>query len=275
MGSPIEGEGIFPMGVQVLGPDSDCFEDPDPTDSDETEVPIFGQYCRLLYHSSEGASGENGFLRLANDGGDSCSANSVGGGAVLRDEIEAGGAQTTCYVAPPGTTSEDCDGPPPDDWPTDYVNYCVFPNTGTFTNPDQDAFADLVESDGECDDEFGDGDGLDQWLEVVEPINGDPDPDPGTTTFARRACDSPRLINLIIIKQFSEVGNPPKPIIAFASFYIDSCIIDDQPADPDCIDQDGGSVGKASLYGFFMNILNIGTLGAMNNYGQRTISLWE
>ena len=272
MGSPIEGEGIFPLGVQVTGFDTECFE-PDPDDPTGPELPIFGQFCRLAFAGDELSSGEGGFLRLYNDGGDTCSNNNTGGGQQLGEEIEQGGAFTTCYVAPPGTTSDDCDGPPPSTWVTSYVNYCVWPKTQTFNNPTQDSFTDLIATEGECDDEFGNGDGIDDWLEVVEPVNGDPNPDPGSTTFARRDCDSPRLVNLVIIEQFDVNGNSPRPILAFASFYIEACEVDGEQF-RDC-DVQGGQIGQASLYGFFMNILNIGTIGAANEYGQRTIALVE
>jgi len=267
MGSPIEGRGLLPLGVQVSGFDSDCFVDDD-NNATTPELPQFGQYCRLAFAGADLASGEGGFLKLFNDGSSSCSAPNTGGGNQLQDEIEAGGAQTTCYVAPPGAT---CDAVPPD-WPYgDVVNYCVWPKTQTFNNPTQDAFTDLLSTEGECDSEFGNGDGWDDWLEVVEPVNGDPSPSP-TTTFARRDCKSPRLVDLVIVEQFDANGNEPRLIVAFASFYIDACEIDGTLF-RDC--DVSGPIGQASLYGFFMNILNIGTIGAYNGYGQKTISLWE
>jgi hypothetical protein len=241
---------------------------------------VFGQYCQLAFAGADLTSGEGGWLRLFDDGGDACSAQGAAGGNELQDEIAQGGANTTCWVAPPGTTPAECDGPPPSYWPTTYVNYCVWPKTQTFNNPTQDAFTDLMASEGECDTLFGtDSNSIDDWLEVVSPLNNDPDPDPGTTTFARRACTSPRLVNLIILESFEDNGNDPKPILAFASFYIDACVKLDDAGNVteefrDC-DVGGGQIGQAALKGFFMNILNIGTLGSMNKYGQRTISLWE
>jgi len=271
MGSPIEGEGLFPLGVQVTGFQSDCFQ-PDPDNPTGPEIPLFGQYCRLAFAGGDLSSGEGGFLKLFNDGGTTCSAPNTGGGNVMTDEIAAGGAQTTCYVAPPGTTPADCDDPPPPDWPFPYVNYCVWPKTQTFNNPTQDAFTDLLTSEGDCDTKFGDGDGRDEFLEVVEATNGDPNPQPGTTTFARRPCESPRLVNLLILEQFDLTGNEPRPILAFASFFIEACEINGVLFQ-DCAVT--GPIGQASLYGFFINILNLGTIGAPNQYGQRTIALWE
>lgn len=280
MGSPIEGEGLLPLGVQVRGVDSNCFE-PDPNDTSDPplEVPVFGQYCQLAFAGSSLTSGEGGFLKLFDDGALSCSANNASSGVnELTGEIEAGGANTTCYVAPQGTTSDDCDGPPPADWPFPYVNYCVWPKTGTFSNPIQNSFTTMIEGEGECDQLFGNGDGIDDWLEVVEAVNGDPNPDPGTTTFAKRDCDSPRLVNLIIIDQFVVNGNGPSPIVAFASFYIESCIIEELDGTLTqfrTCDVSGGQLGQAQLHGFFMNIIQLGTLGAANKYGQRSIALWE
>ena len=269
MGSPIEGEGLLPLGVQVTGPNTDCFA-ADAANPTGPELPQFGQFCQIAFAGADLASGEGGFLKLFNDGGATCSSANTGGGNTLQDEIANGGAQTTCYVAPAGASCDQV----PDDWPYgDDVNYCVWPKTQTFNNPTQDAFTDLITGEGECDAEFGsDANAYDDWLEVVEPVNGDPNPSPDAT-FARRDCTSPRLVDLVIIEQFQESGNAPRPILAFASFYIYSCIVDGVPY-RDC-DVSGGNIGQASLYGFFMNILNVGTIGAYNGYGQRTIALWE
>jgi hypothetical protein len=275
MGSPIEGRGLLPLGVQVTGFDTECFE-PSPSNPSGPEVPIFGQYCRLAFAGADLTSGEGGFLKLFNDGGTTCSAPNTGGGNMLQDEIEQGGANTTCYVAPPGAS---CDSVPAD-WPYGtVVNYCVWPKTQTFNNPTQDSFTDLLSGEGDCDALYGDNDGIDDWLEVVEAVNGDPSPSP-ETTFSVRDCDpstdgpqrSPRVVDLIIIQEFDASGNQPRPILAFASFYIDACEIDGvQYRDCDV----SGPMGQASLYGFFMNIMNVGSLGAYNGYGQRTIALWE
>jgi hypothetical protein len=270
MGSPIEGRGLLPLGVQVTGPNTDCFE-PDPDDPTGPELPQFGEFCQIAFAGADLQSGEGGFLRLFDDSGRTCSApNTGGGGNLLGDEIAQGGARTTCYVAPAGASCDDV----PDDWPYgDVVNYCVWPKTQTFNNPTQDSFTDLIAGEGECDAEYGtDANPYDDWLEVVEATNGDPSPSPDTT-FARRDCTSPRLVDLVIIEQFDVSGNQPRPIIAFASFYIYSCIVDGVEY-RDC-DVQGGNIGQASLHGFFMNVLNIGTIGAYNGYGQRTIALWE
>ena len=276
MGSPIEGAGLLPLGVQVSGFDTECFQ-PDPGDPTGPEFPIFGQYCRLAFSGADLASGEGGFLKLFNDGNSTCSAPNTGGGNTLQTEIEQGGANTTCYVAPPGATCNQV----PADWPYgNTVNYCVWPKTQTFNNPTQDAFTDMIAPEGDCDALYGNNDGIDDWLEVVESVNGDTTPSPDAT-FSARDCDpntdsiqrSPRLVDLVIIEQFDANGNQPRPILAFASFYIESCEVDGTQY-RDC-DVGGGRIGQASLYGFFMNILNVGTIGAYNGYGQRTISLWE
>jgi hypothetical protein len=289
MGSPIEGHGLLPLGVQVTGPNTDCFE---PDANGGPEIPVFGQYCQLAFAGSDLASGEGGFLKLFNDGSSSCSDSNTGGGNTLQDEIAAGGAATTCYVAPPGSNCSTV----PAGWPYgNTVNYCVWPKTQTFNNPTQDAFWCLIRGskghippgevptnkcpasqpkEGDCDAKFGtDANDYDDWMEVVEAVNGDPTPDPGTTTFARRDCKSPRLVDLVIVEQFDVKGNEPRKIVAFASFYIQSCIVDGTEF-RDC-NVGGGQIGQAALYGFFMNILDIGTIGAINDYGQRAISLWE
>jgi len=280
MGTPIEGKGIFPLGIQVRGYQSDCFQ-PDPNDPGGPEIPIFGQFCRLAFAGADLSSGEGGWLRLFDDGGNSCSANNTGGGNQLQGEIRNGGADTTCYVAPPGTTSADCYGSPPPDWVTPYVNYCVFPKTQTFNQPTQRAFTDLLSGEGECDAEYGNGDRRDDFLEVVEAINGDPNPPPGTTTFAKRDCKSPRLVQLVIVEQFDVSGNRAAPILAFAAFYIHGCHLDENGDDlvqqnelyRDC--NIPNRTGQASLYGYFINILDIGTIGAPNEYGIRAIGLDE
>lgn len=268
MGSPIEGRGLLPLGVQVTGPNTDCFE-PDASNPGGPELPQFGQFCQIAFAGADLASGEGGFLKLFNNGGTTCSNANTGGGNSLQTEIEQGGANTTCYVAPPGAS---CDHVP-DDWPYGgTVNYCVWPKTQTFNNPTQDAFTDMIAGEGECDSLFGtDANNYDDWLEVVEPTNGGSNPSPDAT-FGRRDCDSPRLVDLVIIEQFQVTGNQPRPILAFASFYIHACIVNGVEY-RDC--DVSGPIGQASLYGFFMNILNVGSIGAYNGYGQRTIALWE
>jgi hypothetical protein len=269
MGSPIEGRGLLPLGVQVTGPNTDCFS-PNPDNPTGPELPQFGQFCQLAFAGADLQSGEGGFLKLFDNGGSTCSASNTGGGNTLQDEIAQGGAHTTCYVAPPGASCSAV----PSGWPYgNTVNYCVWPKTQTFNNPTQDAFTDLIEGEGECDAAFGnDANPYDDWLEVVEAVNGDPTPSPNTT-FARRDCTSPRLVDLVIIEQFDVHGNQPRPILAFASFYIYSCIVNGVEY-RDC-DVHGGRIGQAALKGFFMNILSVGTIGAFNGYGQRTIALWE
>ena len=276
MGSPIEATGILPLGVQVTGFDTQCFQ-PDPSNPTGPELPIFGQYCRIAFAGENLASGEGGFLRLFNDGGSTCSDSNAAGGNVLNDEIAAGGANTTCYVAPPGAN---CNAVPAD-WPYgNVVNYCVWPKPQTFNRPTQQAFTTLIDGEGACDALYGNNDGIDDWLEVVDAINGDPTPS-NTATFAARDCDtvtsgiqrSPRLVDLVVIDQFDVTGNQPRLIRAFASFYIDACEVNGTQF-RDCRVR-GGRIGQASLYGFFMNVLNVGTIGAYNGYGQRTIGLWE
>ncbi|HXF50536.1 MAG TPA: Tad domain-containing protein [Dehalococcoidia bacterium] len=267
MGSPYEGTGMLPIGVQVVGQDSDCFQN---IDDDPEEEPLFGIECKLGFGAGTTTSGEGGLLRLYNDGSLDCSSPNTGGGNTVTDEIASGGADTTCYVAPPGTTAEDC---------VDGVNFCVWPKTQPGgTNPVQKALQDLLSGDGACDalfgDELGTANGRDDFLEVVKPVNGDLNADPGTTTYEKRPeCDSPRLISLVIIDSFSENGNGPAPIRAFASFFIKGCVLDGA-YEPYCA-KPSGSVGQTELWGFFINTLNIGRIGPINEYGQRAIALVE
>ena len=264
MGSPDTATGLMPIGVQVTGFNSDCFQ-PDPANPSGPEIPVFGQYCELAFGAGTQTSGEGGLLRLFDDGSLNCSAPNTGGGQTTQNELSSGGADTTCAVAPPGTTSADC---------VSGVNYCVWPKTQAGgTNPIQQSIQTLLSTEGQCDSLFGNHDGIDDWLEVVQATNGDPNPAPGTTTFARRACTSPRLVSLIIIQSFSEQGNGPAPILAFATFFIQGCV-NSGTVYRTCDIQGGGS-GQTSLYGFFMNILNVGSLGPPNNYGQRAIALVE
>jgi hypothetical protein len=269
LGSIVSAEGLLPVGVQIEGFDSECWED---VNGDGFEDPLFGQECTLTFGGGDFTSGEGGALNLYNDGSLNCSGNNTGGGRTYRDEIAAGGAETTCWVLPEGET---CDS---------FPQGCVWPQTGNLVGQERQGYFDLIASEGACDAEYGDGNGIDDFDEVVELVSGGPEPGP-TTVYAERDCDltqeevqrSPRLVSLIIIDEFSAQGNPARPIRAFAGFYIKQC------ENPDtgqvsliCNFRAIGNPGHVYITGQFINIVvTNGQVGAINAWSPRKIILTE
>ncbi len=266
IGSIVTAEGLLPVGVQIAGVQSDCWAD---VDGDGLEDPLFGQECVLTFGAGEQTSGEAGNLRLYNDGSLNCSDNNTGGRREYLGEITSGGANTQCHVYKYfDDPSKTCDNDP---------GGCAYPLTGVGSNPELQAFEDLIASEGECDRKFGDGLGTDEFLEVVEAVNGDTTPSPATL-FSRRDCKSPRLVSLIILKQFSAQGNQALPIEAFASFFVKGCTNDDGTQfSAKCRKSDfSGQIGQFRLKGFFVNILvTAGDVGQISKWSPKQVVLVE
>jgi Putative Flp pilus-assembly TadE/G-like len=266
VGSVVTQEGLLPVAVQIAGIESDCWED---VDGDGQEDPLFGQECVLTFGASDTTSGEGGSIRLYDDGSAACSESNAAGGNDYLDEIEQGGANTTCHVYkyfndPAKTCSDDPGG-------------CVYPLTGVRATPELNAFETMIASEGECDAEFGNGDGKDQFLEALEAVNGDPTPDPDTI-FSERDCVSPRLVSLVIVDQFGVQGNPPMPIEAFAGFFIKGCVSDDgSQFSEKCKKSDfQGGIGQTRIQGFFVNILvTAGDVGHISKWSPKQVVLVE
>ena len=280
VGSIVTAEGLLPVGIQISGVQSDCWAD---VDDDGQEDPLFGQRCVLTFGagSQTGSSGEAGNLRLYNDGSLNCSGTQTGGGQTYQEEIEQGGANTQCHVYKyfddpttfdPDNLVDSCAADP---------GGCVYPLTrATGSTPELNAFETLISTEGECDSEFGDGDGIDQFEEAVEAVNGDTTPSPDTL-FAERDCTSPRLVSLIIIRQFSSSANPPLPIEAFAGFFVEGCEIENNQGvtqfDAKCRKTAfQGQIGQFRLKGFFVNILvTSGDVGGISKWSPKQVVLVE
>jgi hypothetical protein len=255
-GSLWQAKGLFPIAVPMVGNNSDCFD----KDADGNPIPIYGSTCGMAIPAGAGSSGETGTIRLFNEGELTCSDSTTGGGTTLRDEISAGGANTTCSIGD-----------------------LVWPKTGAGgSQPNVKAIQDLLGKESQpgyvCDEQFGDGDGHDEFLEVLHQIGGDLWPS-ATAVFARNDCDSPRLVQLIIINTYDDKGNEPSPIIAFANFFIEGC---------DRVDTSGavlessntcdikGKQGQVRIRGQFVNILQTsGPIGPRNNFGTPAVALVE
>ena len=273
IGSIVTAEGLLPVGVQISGVESDCWQD---IDGDGQEDPLFGQECVLAFGASDTTSGEAGSLRLLNDGSANCSSTG-GGNRTYLDEIEQGGADTQCHVYKYFNDPAKYDPTDPAASCTYDPAGCVYPLTGVGSTPQLGAFETLISSEGECDAAYGNGDGTDQFLETVEAVNGDSTPSPDTV-FAERDCLSPRLVSLIILKQFVSQGNPPQPIEAFAGFFITACTnADGTQVSVKCRKSDfSGAIGQTRLRGFFVNILvTSGDVGGISKWSPKRVVLVE
>lgn len=267
LGSIVTAEGLFPVAIQIGGTLSDCWRD---VDGDGEEDPLFGEECVLTVGAGDTTSGESGSMRLYNDGSFDCSDQGTGGGRTYTDEIAAGGANTECHVYkyfndPTKTCADDVGG-------------CVYPQEGVPSMPQLKALEDLMASEGECDSQtWGNGDLIDQFLEVVVATGGDPPPSM-SALFSRRDCTSPRLVSLIIVDHFTQQGNQPLPIQAFASFFIKECTDDTETiSSPKCLASDfPGGIGQIRLRGHFVNILDTsGKAGVIDKWSPKRIALVE
>jgi hypothetical protein len=200
------------------------------------EKPIFGALCPVE-NGAHGGNPNRGLLDL--QAGVYCS-NQSGSGDVV-DMIEWG-AVGTCLI----DENSDCDGP------NDNTGYfdCVFAQPGNTGNV-LTGVNRRISRDGDCDAEYGDGDGRDEFLESVRLVfSGGP---LNTMMYEARDCDpstealdkSPRLVTLIVLEVDAD-QNDPTPIIAFAGFFIGGCgderdfpdfIDDEQDLDPYCGDK--------------------------------------
>lgn len=283
LGSENTAEGLLPLGVQITGPKTDCWQDTDnPPDGEED--PLYGEKCVISFGAGETESGEAGHVRLFNDGSASCSDNNTGGGNTWSEEIENGGANTLCHVYKYFSDPSKYDPADPSTSCSYDPGGCVFPQTGVGGSNTLDAFHDLISKETtagyDCDEKYGsDADSIDDLLEAVEVINGAPWPS-SQAIFAKRDCKSPRTVSLLIVKQFAASGNPPMPIEAFASFFIERCKVENnqgiQYSDTCNKDEIQGQIGQVQLEGYFLNILGTdGGVGQITKWSPKRIVLVE
>ncbi len=283
LGSENTAEGLLPLGVQITGPKSDCWQDvDDPPDGEED--PLYGQQCLISFGAGETTSGEAGHIRLYNDGSSGCSDNNTGGGNTWGNEIENGGANTLCHVYKYFNDPSKYDPTDPSTSCSYDSGGCVYPLTGVGGTNTLDAFHDLIIKETQsgylCDETFGtDADSIDDLLEAVEVINGAAWPSP-EAVFAKRDCKSPRTVSLLIVKEFGTSGNPPMPIEAFASFFIERCKVENnrgiQYSDTCDKDEIQGQIGQVQLEGYFLNILGTdGGVGQITKWSPKRIVLVE
>ena len=267
--------GVMPIGVPIKNPDLEGVRDlcwgPDDDDPDDLPEPLYGKRCDLTV--KDGDSGEYGWLDLDNPEPPAPPSNvcsEAGGGAdELGEEVEAGGANTYCRVAPIGATTADCEARPTNEDP---YNWCVEAKTGLNVNKLMKAFNTSVSTEGACDgpdpDDPKDG-RVDDFEYSVELVSGTPETD---SAFYQVICDSPRIITLVIIDSYTSAGNPVVPIRAFASFFIEGVVADgvEYPKfDPQ------GNIGQFHFYGRFVNILGDGGVGYVTDWSPKRVILDE
>lgn len=207
IGSENERTGLRPWSISILN--SPCFSGGDGVNP-ETYQFDYGSECVLRLESP---SSQVGSVRLGDDPGDDC--NEPGGGAAkYRENIEEG-SDAVCAVG-------------------DVIDT----EPGLNVGPTLTALKNLLATEGLCDAKYGNGDTIDDLLEIFEVVGGDinsPGPD---LKFAAKDCtgpagswdddpstaDSPRVVSLVLIDEFDKPqGFGSEPILYFASFYIKGC----------------------------------------------------
>jgi hypothetical protein len=255
--------GLFPVGVPINNPDLTnvrqlCWSPDD--DGDGLPEPMFGIRCDLTL--KDATSGEWGWLDLDNPeppAPPSLLCSKGGGGAdELGEEIEQGGANTYCRVAPRGFLQSAC---------TDQMNWCVESKTGAQPQKVMGAFNTLFSTEGHC--QTNPRDGIDDFDATFRLDSGAPGTD---KAFYDKICDSPRLILLIIVDNYDPQGNPLMPIRSFASFFVDACRVDGVEY-PKCDPQ--GQIGHLQLVGYFVNLVGDGAAGWPTDWSPKRIVLDE
>jgi hypothetical protein len=270
VGSIVEKDRVMPIGVPFNNPDYErwsrelCY-DPD-DDGDGLPEPLFGKRCDLSVNDK--VSGEASWLRLDNPippapASMDCGVKTEVAVPDLKDEIEQGGANTVCRVAPDGYVCSDADLDRGDG-----VNWCVKSQTGSPMGPLMASFEALVSGDGGCDVTR---DGIDDFEGTVEPTE---------FGYYDVICESPRLIYLIIVDNYDPTGQSVMPIRAFAAFFVEACYNDRDPEDavpgteyPYCDPQ--GQIGQFNLVGRFVNIVAVGGVGPPVDWTPKRIILDE
>jgi hypothetical protein len=135
-----------------------------------------------------------------------------------------------------------------------------------------------VADGADCDKRsWGNNDGVDNFEEVLERIDGAPlagPPPYPNTAYQLRDCVSPRVVNVVVIDSFA---SNPAHIVAFASFYIMGCFRTPAPPPasmtPNRCPNNGG---QTELWGIFFNRVELGgDIGEFNPYGNNAIALVE
>ena len=267
VGSLREAEGLRPWSISILN--TPCFRytgDPnDPPDDPERDdpfnyEPLYGEECVIRLESP---SSQVGSIRLGDDPGDEC--DESGGGASKYVENIEEGSDAVCEIG-------------------GYVDT----EPGLQVGPTLTALHNLLSTEGACDSAaWGDGDGIDQLLEVFTvPGGGPPSPE---TVFVPLDCgwdddpgtpDSPRFVTLVLIDEFdSPNGFGTEQIIAFAGFYIQGCeVVDGEVVTaeyPKC-DVPNGDQSNVQIVGTFIQYLQLGGPGGpLNPFGVRIYALVE
>jgi hypothetical protein len=220
-------------------------------------LPKFGAWCELDDGSSDPSTSQRGIIDLET-AGTTCSTN---GGNDVRDNVQYG-SDATCKIGD-----------------------LVYAQPGAANGNDLRGLKSLlagqghpaVEDGAQCDKAaWGNSDGLDDFGEVLERIDGGTAPAPDAV-FQTRACVSPRIVTLIILDTFGSNPSVPSHIVGFASFYILGCVDkNDVPANvlPNVCGT--GSPGQLALWGIFFNKIELnGDVGEFNPFGDNAITLSE
>ncbi len=261
LGSVTSRPRVLPVAVQS-GIASDCWAD---LTGDGRAEPRFGQECELSLGADEQATAEAGAIRLYDDGSFRCSAANVSSRQAYERQISVGGADTTCYLLSGGETCQSQAGA------------CVWPLLERI-NPQQEqrAFQRLLEDEGDCDAAFGDGNGRDDFSEVLAPATGNPSS--AGAAHAARACESPRLVSLVVVQQFRRAGNLSMPVFGLAPFFITGCASDDaDDSEQEAVcDGRGSGSARVRLHGYFVNLLESeGAVGPIETWSPKRVILTE
>lgn len=212
-------------------------------------IPQFGQDCIFRL---ERPSSQVGSIRLGDDPGDPC--NEPGGGASKYEENIIEGSDAVCTIG-------------------DMIDT----EPGLNVGPTLSALFVLLSSEGECDLQNGNLDGIDQFDESFQATSGAVGPD---ATFAARDCSTPRAIHIVIVDEFSGAGMQTLTIRGFAAFFLQQCEeLDGSGAIIEISEQCDLTPGGSSSFqirGFFLRTVELeGDIGDFDEFGTNAIRLAE
>lgn len=133
-----------------------------------------------------------------------------------------------------------------------------------------------VADGADCDQRsWGNRDGLDEFGEALQRIDGGPSGPSPTAVYQLRDCQSPRVINIVVVDQWT--GSTAR-VVGFAAFYIMGCYVNTTPTNSSSPNKCTSNAlsGQQELWGIFFNMIQLnGDITEFNPYGDNAIALTE
>jgi hypothetical protein len=281
VGSLNAAKGLRPWAIPITS--SECFE------HDGTKYqPLFGATCIIRHDDNPAIVGS---VRLdppeetCNQGNpDPGNPNNPGNPGNPGNPQDSGANTYRCNIEyGTGTVYEVGDG--------------VLTEPGFNTGPTLDGIERLLADEGDCDAEYGHLGvlpGIDEFDESLVQEGGASDPPGPGVVYFRRDCETPRLVNVVLVNQLSTdsddcTADPPGggvqclEIVGFAAFFLEGCEADRNDGtvvfSPVCYFGPGathvpGANANFRIVGRFVNLVELGgMIGDFDEPGLRVVTM--